>query len=376
MRLFRPTVIFAALMLVAGAPSLAGEAGTVEGFSADEQARIVEIVEKGLAEQRQPGLNVGIWIPGRGTFLRAFGNANIETGAAMDLADHVRVASITKTFVAVAVLRLVDQGKLDLDDTLASYIEGVPNGERITIRNLLGMTSGVYNFTNDDAFVNAWTDNPLMAFRREDVLAILERHEPDFAPGAKVVYCDTNYILLGIILEKVAGKPVQELIATEIITTLGLTETSFPTTPAIPEPFAHGYYAGEDGKGELRNYTATNPEVAWTAGAMISTLDDLRIWAKAIATGALLTPKTHGEQMRFGSLASGQIDIGYGLGVADFGGLIGHNGAIFGYTTAMFYVPAADATIVIAGNQSSNSSGAATAIAYALAKHLLPDLIQ
>ena len=135
-----------------------------------------------------------------------------------------------------------------------------------------------------------------------------------------------------------------------------MTQTSFPTTPAMPEPYAHGYYAGEDGKGEFRDYTASNPAVAWTAGAMISTLDDLKVWAKALATGALLKPETHAEQMKYEMIPAGKISVGYGLGIADFGGLIGHNGAIFGYSTAMFYVPAADATIVIEGNLASNFS--------------------
>jgi D-alanyl-D-alanine carboxypeptidase len=347
-----------------------------EPFPPDEETAIVAIVEKGMAEQRQPGLNVGIWIPGRGEFVRSFGTSDIETSAPMERADHVRIASITKTFVAVTVLRLVDQGALGLDDTLATFVDGIPNGDRITIRNLLGMTSGIYDFTSDEAFLKAFTDDPTMAFSPEEVIAIVKRHEPDFAPGEKTVYCDTNYILLGMIIAEVTGRPVEDVIGDEIVAPLGLSDTSFPTTPAMPEPFAHGYYAGEDGKGEYKDYTATNPAVAWTAGAMISTLDDLRVWGKALATGSLLTPETRAEQMKMGTIVTGKVDVKYGLGIGDFGGLIGHNGAIFGYTTAMFYVPAADATIVISGNQASNFSNSATEIAYALAKRLMPDLIQ
>ena len=319
-------------------------------FPPAEETAIVQLIEGGMAAQRQPGLIVGIWIPGRGEFTRAFGVSDTATKAPMKAEDHVRIASVTKSFVAVAALRLVDQGKLKLDDTLATWIAGIPNGEKITIRDLLGMRSGIYDFTSDQKFLADFTADPLMAFSPEDVVAIVKRHEPDFAPGEKVVYCDTNYIFLGMIIEKVTGKPVEDVIRDEILTPLGMAHTSFPTTSAMPEPFSRGYYAGEDGKGELRDFTASNPAVAWSAGAMISTLDDLRIWSKALATGALLKPQTHAEQMKFGAIATKPIHVGYGLGIANFGGLIGHNGAIFGYTTAMFYVPAADATIVIEGN--------------------------
>jgi D-alanyl-D-alanine carboxypeptidase len=351
-------------------------AAAAEPFSPDDEAAIVAIVEKGMADQRQPGLNVGIWIPGRGEFVRSFGVSDIVAKTPMKPEDHVRIASITKTFVAVATLRLVDQGKLSLDDRLANFIEGIPNGDRITIRQLLGMRSGIFDFTSDKKFLADFTADPLMPFSPGDVIAILQRNQPEFAPGEKVSYCDTNYILLGVIIEKVTGQKVEDVIHDETIVPLGLAETSFPTTPAMPEPFAHGYFAGDDGKGEFRDYTATNPAVAWTAGAIVSTLDDLRVWAKALATGSLLKPGTHAEQMKYEMIPAGKLSLGYGLGIGDFGGLIGHNGAIFGYTTAMFYVPSADATIVISGNQASNFSNSATEIAYQLAKRLMPDLIE
>ena len=141
---------------------------------ADVQA-LTQIAVKGMAEEHQPGLVVGIWIPGRGAFVQAFGKADLASGAPMDLDDHFRIASITKTFTATAVLRLVDQGKLRLDDTLSTYIAGIPNGDRITIRNLLAMTSGIYDFTMDEQFDKAFAGNPVMSFGLDDLLAILRR---------------------------------------------------------------------------------------------------------------------------------------------------------------------------------------------------------
>jgi D-alanyl-D-alanine carboxypeptidase len=343
--------------------------------SADERA-LFDIVEKGRSTQRQPGLNVGILIPGRGSVMRAFGTGDIVSGAPMRLDDHVRIASITKTFIAVVVLQLVDENRLRLDDRLSRYVEGIDNGDRITIRNLLGMTSGIYDYTSDERFLRAFTDNPLMSFSPKDVIDIVNRHKPEFAPGEKVSYCDTNYILLGTIVEIVTGEPIQKTVTEKILKPLGLNNTSFPTTPTMPERFARGYYAGEDGRGEFKDYTLTNPAVSWTAGAMISTLEDLRTWAKALATGSLLRQTTHAEQMQFGTITTKPLHIGYGLGIGDFGGLIGHNGAIFGYTTAMFYEPEADAIIVLTGNQASNFSNATTEIALQLAEYLFPGKIK
>jgi D-alanyl-D-alanine carboxypeptidase len=371
-----PTAVAAALMFVAFGSGSFDKALANDAFSSADEKALVDIIEKGMAAQRQLGLNVGIWIPGRGTLVRAFGTGDIAANTPMRLDNHVRIASITKTFTGVATLQLIDEGRLKLDDTLSTYVEGVDNGDRITIRNLLGMTSGIYDFTSDDKFLKDFTADPLMAFSPQDVLGILKRHKSDFAPGEKVAYCDTNYILLGMIVEKITGEPVHKTITQKIIEPLGLNRTAFPTGPAMPGPFAHGYYAGEDGKGEFKDYTATNPAVAWTAGAMISTLDDLRIWTKALVTGTLLKPATHVEQMKFGMIVTKPLHVGYGLGIGDFGGLIGHNGAILGYTTAMFYWPKADATIVLAGNQASNSSNATTEIAVQLAEYLFPGEIK
>jgi D-alanyl-D-alanine carboxypeptidase len=324
-----------------------------------------------MTEQRQPGLNIGIWIPGRGSWTASFGKADIIANRPMDRADTVRIASITKTFVATAVLRLVDQGKLSLTDKLAAYIGGIPNGERITLRQLLGMTSGIHEFM-DEQLRKDFAANPLMRFSPLDVVAIVRRHAPEFAPGEEVSYCDSNYTFLGLISEKVTGEPIAQVIQEQVLIPLELRRTSFPTTTTIPAPFARGYYAG-DGKGELKDYTFSNPNLPWTAGAMISTLGDLRVWAKALATGALLKPETQAERLRFEPLADGSGLSGYGLGVARFGDFIGHAGVTLGYTTAILYLPDADATLVLEGNQSSMFSNGATEILLALAKHLFPE---
>ena len=126
-------------------------------------------------------------------------------------------------------LRLVDQQRLALTDTLESFVPGVANGQQITIKNLLGMTSGIYDFTSDDAFLAAFDADPTMAWSDADTLAVIARHDPLFAPGAEVSYCDSNYALLGMVIAKVTGKPAGEFITTEVIDKLSLPNTSYPT---------------------------------------------------------------------------------------------------------------------------------------------------
>lgn len=225
----------------------------------------------------------------------------------------------------------------------------------------------------DEQLRKDFAANPLMPFSPQDVVAIVKRHAPQFAPGEKVSYCDSNYTFLGLISEKVTGKPIAQVIEEQVLIPLKLRGTSFPTITTIPAPFARGYYVGDDGKGELKDYTFSNPNVPWTAGAMVSTLDDLHVWAKALVTGALLKPETQAERLPFGALADSSGLSGYGLGIAKFGDFIGHGGTTLGYTTAILYLPDADATFVREGNQSSMFSNGATEILLTLAKQLFPE---
>ena len=187
---------------------------------------------------------------------------------------------------------------------------------------------------------------------------------------------DVGYILLGVILEQVSGRKAAEIITHDFIEPLKLTGTSFPDTPAMPEPYAHGYYAGEDAKGPFEDFTVSNPNLPWTAGAMISTLEDLRVWAKVLATGTELSPETQRERLTFRPFTTGNEGASYGLGILNYSGFLGHYGMIFGYTTAIFHLPEADATFVISGNQSTNFSMAATEIFLDLARYLYPDRFQ
>lgn len=318
-----------------------------------------------------PGLEVGVWVPGEGSLVEALGTSDQATGAPLTLSDHLRIASVSKTFTATAILELVDQHKLSLSDHLSTFIPGIPNGSRITIAQLLNMTSGIYDYVNDAAVIRAYDMNPVRPFALKDVLAIIKRNKPMFAPGAKVVYDNSNYYLLGAIAAQVAHESLGKLITAQILDPLGMTHTSYPSTPAMPVPFSHGYI--NQPNFPLRDVTNSNPAFAGGAGAMISTLGDLKIWAKALATGTLLTPATHALQLKTGVLAeTPKLRLGYGLGITDINGFLGHDGAIAGYGTAMFYLPSRNATIVLIGNNNDLGNPTPLAPALAIAAYLFP----
>lgn len=344
-----------------------------EQFPADIQLQLAAIVETSLAATDTPGALVGVWYPGRGVWTSAMGISNLETAAPITLDDHVRIASITKTFVATVILQLAEEGLLSLDDHLEQYVTGIPNGAEITLRQVLNMTAGIYNFVFDPLIAEDYVGDPLLPFTPEQAVDIVRRHGmADFAPGDQARYSDTNYILLGMIVEQVTGRTVAEEITDRIIIPLGLSRTSFADTAEMPEPFAHGYAAGKPGD-PLRDVTRSNPAIPWAAGAMISTVGDLRIWAEALATGTLLSPELQAERLDFQMFPTGPVSVGYGLGMLSFNGFIGHNGGILGYSSWMVYEPDTGATIVVVTNRASTEGGTADPIFLGIVRLLFPD---
>jgi D-alanyl-D-alanine carboxypeptidase len=344
-------------------------------FAPATASGIERIVHDQMRAGAVPGMAVGVWVPGRGRLVQGYGVSDVATGSAFALADRVRIASITKTFTATATLMLVDQGRLALDDRLQSFVPGIPNGRDITVRQLLNMTAGVYDYTQSPEFDAAFDADPLAPFPVDQVLAILRSRPAAFTPGQPGAwqYSDSNYILLGQIIENVAGEPAGTFIQREIVDALGLPGTTYPTSPEIPPPASRGYMIVPPGAPE-RDVTALDPAVAGTAGAMISTVEGLRAWAGALAAGTLLSPAAHAEQMAFvNTRLSPPLQIGYGAGVIEVNGFVGHNGAIYGFNTAMFQLPETGATIVVVANKSSNFDGVGLETFLQIAKLLYPE---
>jgi D-alanyl-D-alanine carboxypeptidase len=364
-RLTALTVI--ALMVL---PALCGACGE-PSFSSEEQEKMEKVVTDAMSSENIPGVIVGVWVPGGGTWIEAKGKADIKTGRGIGEEDRVRIASNTKSFTATVVLQLAEEGELSLDDRLDKYIQGVPYGDRITVRQVCNMTSGIFSFTEDEQFNKEFTENPLMEFTPQQGVDIALKHQPYFAPGQGWHYSDTNYEILGIIIEKVTGNKAGEEITRRIIEPLSLENTSFPSTPDIGGSHSKGYVFME-GKG-LVDYTRLNSDVPWTGGAVISNLSDMRTWARAAAEGELLSKEMHEQQVDW--VDTGEGNSKYGLGIMNIDGFIGHHGAIFGFNSVFFYYPEEDATIVVFTNQSTNSSNEAADIFVGLFEVLFPEKI-
>ena len=301
-----------------------------------------------------PGAVVGVWVPGEGTWIKATGEADVKTKREIKPADKFRIGSITKTFTATVILQLVDEGKIGLDDTLDKYFPGVPNAGDITIRDLCGMTSGLFDYTGDEGFQEALDKDPARKWEPRELVEFASSHDPLFAPGDGWDYCNTNYILLGMIIEQVTGNKIAGEYQSRIIDRLGLENTTFPDNSDMTGEYSHGYMADEE-SGELEDITGTfDPSLAWAAGAMISNLDDLKIWARAVAGGDLLSEDAQRDRLSWVDAEMGGLDFQYGLGIGHMEGFVGHGGDVPGYTSAMFYKPDKDATVIVLLNKNPN----------------------
>ena len=210
-----------------------------------------------------------------------------------------------------------------------------------------------------------------------DVIAIVQRHGPDFAPGASLSYSDTNYILLGLVIEQVTGMRVAQALQEYIFTPLGLTETSLPDTPEMPAPFARGYIATSATDDALRDVTLSNPLSSGAAGGIVSTVHDLHIWASALGAGTLLTPQTQRERLRFEPIPGGSpLPVSYGLGIMDVAGFVGHNGAVYGYSTWVLYDSESQGSLVVLANRGENTTEYAAPIAIDIIELLYPGRIE
>ncbi|MFV0127092.1 serine hydrolase domain-containing protein [Streptomyces sp. HMX112] len=270
------------------------------------------------------------------------GTADLVERGPVPADGFVRIGSGTKTYVAVVVLQLAGEGRVDLDAPIGSYLPGAArgrgtDGRRVTVRQLLRHTSGLPDYEpllDADVFRRRRVHH-----RPERLLDLALAHGPDFAPGSGWGYSNTNYILLGLLVQKVTGRPLAREVAHRILRPLGLRHTYFPGTGelGIRQPHARGYHANEPG-GPLRDITVMDPSWGWAAGAMIATPDDVNRFLVAVLDGRLLAPEQRRELR--GTVPAPALWRGarYGLGLISTplscGGLMwGHGGDIPGYET-------------------------------------------
>ncbi|MGV9264057.1 serine hydrolase domain-containing protein [Kitasatospora sp. NPDC003701] len=333
--------------------SSASAGGTVVPLTPDVTARLDAAVQRVLSEASVPGVMVGLTTPD-GSYLKAFGVSDKVAGTPMVTGLNMRIGSETKTLTVTGLLRLVDQGKVGLDDPVGTYIAGVPGGDVVTLRQLADMRSGLFNYSADPDFQQAVINDPNRVFTPQQLLSYAFKHPADFAPGTEFEYSNTNTVLIGLVLEKVGGQPLDVFLKQQVFDPAGLGRTVFPTDASFPQPHARGY-TDQTPDGTVADATDWNPSWAWAAGAAISDLADMQKWAKVLATGTLLKPATQAE--RLATPPTPLPGVGYGLGLFINHGWVGHNGSLPGYQSAVVYLPSAQATLVVLLNTDISSQG-------------------
>lgn len=297
------------------------------------------------------------------------GTADIATGADITQSARFRVGSLTKTYVATVVLQLVGEKRVALDSPIERYLPGLlDNGKRITVRQLLNHTSGVPDYTQHPSLLAGITSGRVYTPR--ELIALGNSMPRSYAPGARWSYSNTNYIVAGLLVEKVTGRKLATVLENRIFRPLNLRHTSFATV--TPADTAHGYLPAEWNPaqdGRPYDVTAVNASHAWAAGAIVSNASDVSTFYRALFGARLLAP----AQLRAMKTtvaedpADPQSRFRYGLGierVRDACGVNwGHTGAIFGYSTAAYWNERTDRSFVVAATMSAPSPAAATAMA-------------
>ena len=280
---------------------------------------------------------------GRQVRTSAAGLADRAVGRPLRATDQFEVGSNTKTFVSTLTLQEVARGHLSLTDRLEKYLPGiVPNSKQITLRQLLQHTSGVFSYTADPAFFKDMAKNPQHVYTRSELIAVADRHQPDFAPGTSWNYSNTNYVLIGMILEKVTGHTVADLIQHRIAGPLGLRHTYFadPRVTDLGPGYAHAYVARFTGSKPTYQDVSDRPLGGWAdaAGAVVSTSDELARFFSALLGGKLVPPAQLAEMKKTVPLPKDfPIPGAYGLGLfrkdTPCGSVWGHGGDTLGHHT-------------------------------------------
>lgn len=324
-----------------------------------EQA-LQQTLDRAIWRYAIPGATMAVVRRDGSLWTAAAGYANLSTRAPMTSGALFRMGSNTKTFVATAVLQLVDAGKLSLDAPINTWLASemrayLPayDGSRITVRHLLNHTSGIYNFTLDANWGNAFIYEPDKRYFPQELLLLANagagsRNAPVFGQFS---YSNTNYVLLGLLLKKAGGSVYEDTIRQAVTQPLGLGETTVPRIGDAEPPAgtARGYY--EDGETSLLfDETVKDPSTVWASGNMITDIDDLARWALATGRGALISPAMQAARRTYVPMTS---NLEYGLGVVRdrTANLIGHQGGMIGYTSQTYYVVDEDAAIAFFYNR-------------------------
>jgi len=332
------------------------------------------MVDRTAKELLIPGAVVLLRTP-QGEFTVTYGTTLLGATTPPRPDTHFRIASNTKTMTAAVIVMLAQEGKLNFDDPVSKYVPGVPNGDKITIAELLKMRSGLYSYDDDPGFWAILDHDPTKVWSPAEVLEIAFKHSPYLPPGTDFHYSNANYALLGLIAEKIDGKPLASCFQDRLFGPLGLKDTLLPasTSNSLPDPYSHGYLYGGCSFSNLVNKpypsdlqaaaragtlkpddcTSQNPSYATAAGGVISTANDLATWIQALVGGKVLNADYQRQwldsvQLEDPSKPDG-LKYGYGITQLRWGAnaVYFHGGEMPGFNSFMGYDPASKMTLVV-----------------------------
>lgn len=319
-------------------------------------ARIDSLVADYKDRTHTPAVSVAVL---RGTdtlVMKGYGLATLTPITQASASTVYRIGSITKQFTSAAIMRLIERGKLSLDDPMSKYLPDVPlHGHTVTIRQLLNHTSGIHSYTSSRDWQGTWEQD----LTPRQVVSFVDKDTFDFAPGTRWLYNNTGYVLLGMIIEKVTGEKYASYLQHDLFTPLGLKQTSYcPSKPTDPA-FAAGYASRSGTPRPAAYLSMTHP---FAAGALCSTVRDLVVWQRALAGGRVVNARSYALLTTADTLNDGRrLAYGFGLVPGRLGthGSIGHGGSVNGFTTSSAYFPDDSVNVVVF----TNSDGGPDALA-------------
>ncbi|MGH7680274.1 MAG: serine hydrolase domain-containing protein [Gemmatimonadaceae bacterium] len=343
----------AALAMLAGFSSATAQRSTItrDAF----RPRADSLVFTYLAESRAPSASFAV-IRGNDTLAYgAHGLANVDAWRAPTATTIYEIGSITKQFTAAAIMKLVDQGRVKLDDDVSKYVPQFPlQGKKVSIRQLLNHTSGIHSYTSSPGWAKTWNDE----LSPDAIVRFVAADTFDFAPGTAYRYNNTGYVLLGMVIERASGQKYANYLDAQFFKPLGLRQTSYCPSKTSDPAFALGYSKGPNGTSSNVRAQFLHLSHPFSAGALCSTVGDLVKWQRALDGGKVVSPASYTLMTTADSLNSGRkINYGFGLVPGVFNGhkTVSHTGGIPGFATAATYVPDDSLSIVVFTNIDSES---------------------
>ena len=306
-------------------------------------AKVVEAVRELQAQNPLHSSVFGVWVGDRPLVTGALGEA--LPGAPATTADHFRIGNVFEAMTSTMLLQFVEQGRVSLDDPVWKWFPSIPHADQVTLGMLARSTSGYVDYVTSDAFVQAFNADPFRKWQPEELIDIGTSQPLLFTPGTNWAFSDTNFMVLGQILERVGRKPLGETTNATVLRPLGLRNTAYTPTASINPPVLHGY---DSGRGVYEDSTFWDPSWATGNGSMTSSLADMSRWARALGTGELLSARSHRMQI-------GDVNVGlgpntpahhYGLGALVVNGWILSNPQLVGYAGVAAYLPSKKMTVV------------------------------